>query len=137
MRLPNLAATALWATLVLGPSPATADPAAIQGVIGRQMEAFRADDFATAFTFAAPGIQRTFGGPERFGRMVREGYPMVWRPAEVDYLESYERGAAWLQDVLVTDPTGGEHRLRYTMVETPEGWRIAGVELLASADPAV
>ena len=46
---------------------------AIEAVISSQIQAFKSDDFATAFTFASPGIQRFFGGPERFGAMVRQG----------------------------------------------------------------
>ena len=57
-------------------------------MISEQIDALRADDFATAFTFASPGIQRMFGSPARFGAMVREGYPMVRRPRDVRFLEA-------------------------------------------------
>ena len=52
----------------------------IRGVIQSQLDAFLADDVNTAFTFAAPNIKRMFGSAENFGRMVQNGYPMVWRP---------------------------------------------------------
>ena len=55
---------------------------AIESVISKQIEAFRADDFATAFTFASPNIRSMFGTPDNFGVMVRRGYPMVWRPGQ-------------------------------------------------------
>ena len=50
---------------------------AIRQVISDQIAAFQADDFATAFTFASPGIRAIFGTPGRFGAMVRGGYPMI------------------------------------------------------------
>jgi hypothetical protein len=111
-----------------------ADEAAIQGVIDDQIADFRADDFAGAFDHASEGIRRMFGTPDRFGRMVREGYPMVWRPGSVEYLEARPEGPGWRQDVLVTDRDGRLHRLAYTMIETPEGWRIAGVRILPAPE---
>ncbi|WGH80040.1 DUF4864 domain-containing protein [Jannaschia ovalis] len=116
---------------------AQADEGAIQGVIDSQMEAFRADDFATAFTFAAPTIQGMFRTPDNFGMMVMQGYPMVWRPAEVEYLEAGPAGRGWEQEVLVTDAAGRLHKLLYTMVETAEGWKIAGVQLLTAPEVGV
>ena len=65
--------------------PAQAQSDDIEAVIGAQLEAFAADDFAKAFTFASPMIKGMFGTPERFGQMVRGGYPMVWRPSRVEF----------------------------------------------------
>ena len=121
--------------LMLLAGGAQADEAAIRGVIDDQLDAFRADDFASAFTFAAPNIRDIFRDPDTFGRMVREGYPMVWHPGRVQYLGTSEEGASWRQDVLITDEAGRLHTLAYTMIETPEGWKIAGVEILR--DPEV
>ena len=128
-RLFQLAA-ALWLALV---PMAQAQDAAIQGVIERQIEAFKADDFATAFTFASPAIKGIFGTPERFGQMVRQGYPMVHRPAEVRFLELREVAGQLWQRVMMTDAAGKAHFLDYQMIETPEGWQINGVQLLEAA----
>ena len=124
----------LIAAFILLGGMAQADEGAIRNVIESQIEAFRADDFDTAFTFAAPNIKGIFGTADNFGRMVRQGYPMVWQPGSVEYLDSIERGAAWTQDVLITDGFGRLHKLEYTMVETPEGWKIAGVQLLTAPE---
>ena len=102
-------------------------------VIGRQIEAFRLDDFETAFTFAHPSIRDIFRTPENFGRMVRQGYPMVWRPAEVDYLDQRSDGGRLMQDVRIVDAAGRVFVLRYSMIETPEGWKIGGVQILEQA----
>jgi hypothetical protein len=126
----------LLAAALLLPLPATADPGAIRGVIDGQIEAFRADDFASAFDFASPNIRRLFGDPGNFGRMVRGGYPMVWRPERLDYLPPEERAPGrWDQDVLIEDAAGALHALRYHMLETPEGWRIDGVTFLRTPQP--
>ena len=106
----------------------------IEGVISGQIEAFQADDFARAFTFASPSIQMIFRTPENFGRMVTGGYPMVWRPAEVEYLGMREERGAPVQRVQIVDAQGRVHMLDYYMIETPEGWKINGVELLKAED---
>lgn len=108
--------------------PARADDAARQ-VISDQMEAFQQDDFETAFTYASPMIQGIFGSSERFGQMVRNGYPMVWRPAEVEFLEAEPEGDALVQNVLIRDADGVYYELEYEMIQGPGGWKINGVQL--------
>ncbi|WP_299208506.1 DUF4864 domain-containing protein [uncultured Tateyamaria sp.] len=102
----------------------------IEGVISDQIEAFKADDFAQAFTFAAPSIRGIFRTPENFGRMVTQGYPMVWRPADVTYLDLREEAGGYIQTVRIEDADGVTHFLAYSMVETGDGWKISGVQLL-------
>jgi hypothetical protein len=124
------AAIALCLALA-GPLVAQETPgAAIRGVIQGQIDAFLKDDFATAFTFASPAIQGLFQTPDNFGVMVRNGYPMVWRPDAVEFGELREIAGALWQRVIVTDGAGRVHSLDYQMVPGPEGWRINGVQLL-------
>lgn len=127
------------ALAVLLAAPLRAEPAAeaVQGVISDQIEAFLADDVAGAFDFASPGIRGIFGTPERFGQMVRNGYPMVWRPGELRYLGIEGTGDRRRQVVEITDRAGQLHRLEYSMVQTDEGWRIDGVRLLPAPPPLV
>ena len=114
--------------------PAAAQEVPIQNTIQSQIEAFRADDFPRAFTFASPTIQQMFGTPETFGAMVRQGYPMVYRPAEVQMMDLREVAGALWQRVRITDQTGAGWYLDYMMVETAEGWRINAVQILPAPD---
>ncbi len=93
----GLGAASAWA------QDATAD---IRAVISDQIAAFRVDDVATAFGFASPSIRQMFGSPENFGQMVRSGYPMVWRPADVRFSALVERDGRKVQSVMVTDRAG-------------------------------
>jgi uncharacterized protein DUF4864 len=123
---------ALVLAALLGTAPAAPaeDPAAeIREVISQQIEAMRVDDFATAFTFASPEIQRMFGSPARFGQMVRQGYPMVRRPRDVRFLDAVTRDGGTVQGVLITDDAGVLHVLDYEMVPLVDGWRIGGVRI--------
>jgi hypothetical protein len=106
--------------------------AGIESTIQSQIEAFQVDDFATAFTFASPNIKRLFGSPDRFGGMVKNGYPMVHRPSDVQFLELRRQGPLIFQKVLLRDANGAPHVLEYNMIETDQGWQIDGVQLLAA-----
>ena len=106
----------------------------IEATIDRQLQAFSVDDFETAFTFASPTLQRLFQTPGNFQRMVVQGYPMVWRFQSVDFLELRERSGALWQRVRIVDAQGVTHILDYRMLETSEGWRINGVQILDSTD---
>ncbi|EEE37034.1 hypothetical protein RKLH11_869 [Rhodobacteraceae bacterium KLH11] len=117
-------------------SGACAQNAEIEANISAQIQAFRADDFATAFTFASPNIQRLFGDPDNFGAMVRNGYPMVWRPAEVRFLELRDVAGNLWQKVMITDGEGRVHLLDYQMIQQEGRWKINGVQLLGNSDPA-
>lgn len=116
--------------LALWVRPAAAEDVAVQGVISAQIEAFKADDFVRAFEFASPTIQDVFRTPENFGAMVKNGYPMVWRPVELRYLEARVIAGQLWQKVLVKDAAGEHFLLDYRMINTAEGWRIDAVQLL-------
>ncbi len=102
---------------------------AIEGVIRGQIEAFRSDDFAAAFEYASPVIRQIFGDSDRFGVMVREGFPMVWRPGIVTFLELREEGGGQVQRVMIRDQAGALHILQYQMIQAGDGWQINGVHL--------
>ncbi|MFD2740534.1 DUF4864 domain-containing protein [Sulfitobacter aestuarii] len=116
---------------------AAAQEGPIEDVIRRQIEAFKADDFATAFEFASPRLQSLFGTPQNFGRMVTEGYPMVWRPAELRFLQLREGDGGFQQLVQIIDAEGRVHLLAYTMEQGADGWRIAAVRILPRPGVAV
>ncbi|MCE8544930.1 DUF4864 domain-containing protein [Ruegeria pomeroyi] len=118
-----------------GPAQAQSDE--IEAVINDQIKAFLADDFARAFTFASPTIRNIFGTPEKFGAMVRNGYPMVWRPAGIRYLGLEARGGDLWQLVQVTDQQGRAHLLAYQMVNLESGWKINAVQVLETPPPSV
>ncbi|MEP1587209.1 MAG: DUF4864 domain-containing protein [Tateyamaria sp.] len=115
-------------------SAAWAQSTEVESTINSQIEAFQADNFTQAFEFASPAIQGIFGTPQNFGRMVTQGFPMVWRPADVTYLDLCEINGTLHQKVQITDADGRVHLLDYRMIETDTGWKINGVQLLESAD---
>lgn len=128
---------ALTLVAALAATPVDANPEAVRDTIRSQIDAFLADDIDTAFTFASPKIQGIFGTPENFGAMVRGGYPMVWRPADVRFLDLRDEGGFLWQNILVTDGNGQRHVLEYQMIRLESGWKINGVRYLKAASPSV
>ena len=111
------------------------DQGAIQGVIQSQLAAFQRDDGVEAFSYASPSIRARFQTVENFMNMVRNGYPAVYRPREVEMLELKVRGSTVQQEVLFVGPDGGVVKAVYTMEKQEDGtWRISGVYLLALDD---
>lgn len=128
--------------LILALSPAIAQEPQprnpeIEAVIGDQLDAFEAQDVDRAFSHASPTIRGMFGSPEVFGLMVRRGYPMVWQPGEVTYLDLAEIGGALWQRVEIIDRAGQRHYLGYQMIPGESGWKIGGVQLLEAPDISV
>ena len=113
---------------------ASAQEITIEDVITAQIEAFRQDDVETAFTFASPKIRQLFGSPEHFGKMVRDGYPMVWRPADVSFLRQKMEGGIVYQEMRFFDAAGTGHSFVYEMVQVSGSWKIDGVYQLKSDD---
>lgn len=130
---------ALWLLLgVAAPSWAEnlskADQAAIQGVIARQIEAFRQDDGGTAFGFASPAIQDQFGNPDRFLDMVRRAYPSVHRPRVFDFTGLLTGDGTVVQQVQLIGPNGEAELALYSMERDAAGlWRVSGCVLVRSA----
>lgn len=115
---------------------AKADEAALRAVISSQIEAFLAEDVDRAYSFASPFIQRKFGTPETFGTMVREGYPMVWRPSDVTFLDAEVVAGKLWQSVMARGPAGKAWIVDYEMVELEDGWKINGVQVRAAPEVA-
>jgi len=116
--------------LVIMSLPVKAQDVDIQRVISGQINAFLADDFETAFGFAAPNIVRLFGTADRFATMVQRGYPMVHRPASFRFSKLSDDTGEWLQKVELKDELGRFFIADYVMEQTEIGWKIKGVSVL-------
>jgi hypothetical protein len=125
-----------FAVLLSGVSAANSGVSAsdmneIRGVIHRQIDAFRRDDAPGAFALVSPGVQQTFGTPERFLDTVRTAYRAVYRPSAVSFLELVVMGGDVVQPIQVTDHTGIVWVAYYAMQRQKDGsWRTNGCHLV-------
>lgn len=103
-----------------------ADARAVRKVIEAQLAAFADDDAERAFSFAAPSIRESFGSADKFMTMVRKGYPVVYRPTSVRFLEPVLDGGTLLQRVRMTDDIGVPWMVVYSLErQDDKSWRIA------------
>ena len=72
----------------------------VRNTISSQIEAFKENNIEKAYTFAAPNIQAQFSSPEVFGSMVKNGYPIIWRPKSFTFTKFQELGNKFIQRVL-------------------------------------
>jgi hypothetical protein len=104
-------------TLAVTPSRAD-DGAAVRSIIDQQIAAFRRDDGATAYSFAAPSIRQIFPSPDVFMSMVRSGYQPVYRPQSVTYGRLRE------------GPDGEPYVALYSLAKQADGtWKITGCRI--------
>ncbi len=102
-------------------------------MILRQLAAFRAGDYRTAYTFASKQIQAVFD-LAAFEHMVRTGYPQIAQSvsAWVTETETLPNGAVHIF-LRIRGADGVFIVARYEMVHEEPGWRINGVA--ARRDP--
>ena len=106
----------------------------IQNTISNQLEAFASDDFTEAFTHASPGIKDIFGSVDNFSRMVKKGYPMVWRYNNFQFLKLEETPQGYSQIVRITDKKDELFLLKYFMKNISGIWKISGVTIIKASD---
>ena len=124
-----------WARAEEPVQAAPADQAAIINVIKSQLAAFQRDDSVEAFSYAAPVIRQRFGDHETFMTMVKTGYRVVYRPLDVEFLDSRVGNGVTGQAVRFYDFDGGTTIAIYTMERQADGsWRISGVYLVPTEE---
>ena len=130
----NVLMYALGASLLVTPARAevSAESAlAVRTTVQAQLAAFAADDAEQAFAYATLTIQNMFQTPTNFLAMVRQAYPMVYRPAKLLFLTPGEMEAAVMQPVQMTDASGQSRLAMYTLMRQSDGrWLTNGCVLV-------
>jgi hypothetical protein len=105
---------------------ARSDPKTAAVPVMKQLEAFRRDDFDTAFTFASGAIRAQFDRPS-FETMVRRGYPEIARSAfaAVVKTELPSEGVAYVT-VKIRGANGQSVEALYELT-WEDDWKISGV----------
>ena len=99
----------------------------VRDTISSQIDAFKQNDINKAYTFAAPNIQAQFPSPEVFGLMVRNGYPVIWRPKSFKFTKFKDLGDRIIQRVLFQSYQGSLETYDYILEKYADLWKIAGV----------
>jgi hypothetical protein len=131
-----LAALVLWSAPLRAEALSAEDKAQFQSIITGQIEAFRAENGAKAYSYAAPMIRQIFPTPEQFMNMVRQGYQPVYRPQSFEFGEAgFSASGRPIQRVTVVGPDGLTYEAIYTMQRQPDGsWQINGCAIVRAPD---
>ncbi|WP_269929428.1 DUF4864 domain-containing protein [Aminobacter sp. HY435] len=107
---------------------------AAQSSISGQLHAFRADDNATAYSYAAPNVKRIFPTLDTFMGMVSGAYKPVHKPQSFSFGKFQEMSPnSIVQQVIIVGADGKDYEALYTLELQPDGvWRITGVSLRAA-----
>ena len=106
---------------------------AVRHTISSQIDAFIDKDVKKAYTFAAPNIQAQFPSPDIFGLMVRNGYPVIWKPKSYKFTTFKDLGNRCIQRVLFQSYNGSLESYDYILEKNGSLWKIAGVLTIKSA----
>ena len=130
----------LLAALLIGlatPARAADDVANAQNIIRSQVEALGRDDAATAYSYAAPGIQGMFPQADIFLYMVQQRYAAVYRHKSFEFGESRVSDGKVAQRVHIVDADGMPWEALYTLEQQPDGSvKISGCVLLKAGQGA-
>jgi ABC-type transport system substrate-binding protein len=133
-----LMAVLLWAGLTapgLAETRNETDSLEFRRIISSQLNAFKAGDGHTAYNLTAPNIKALFPSPETFMRVMRQGYPQVYRPKSYRFLRSVA-GAHdnAMQQVQFVGPDEQIYSAFYALEKQDDGsWRIAGCLIVMEA----
>jgi Domain of unknown function (DUF4864) len=113
------------------PACAGDDVATAQAIIRSQVEALGRDDAATAYSYAAPGIQGMFPQADIFLTMVQQRYAPVYRHKSFEFGDSAVSDGKVAQRVHIVDADGVPWEALYTLEQEPDGSvKISGCVLL-------
>ena len=111
------------------PPPA---PHAIFAVVNQQLSAFRAADYASAYSYAANGMQQKFTLPQ-FELMVRRNYAHLAEASRVEFGQvQVGRGTAIVQEFFFT-PEGSVRTVIYSLTAEGDVWKISDVQEIGSS----
>ncbi len=103
------------------------DEQAVQTVVQSQLAAFAKDDADKAFSYAAPELRKNIGSSSAFMAMVKNSYPVVYRPASVAFLKPESSGDDVIQRVQMLDASGASWLAVYSLQrQKDKTWRISG-----------
>jgi hypothetical protein len=111
------------------PPPA---PHQLFAVVERQVAAFRAADYPSAYRQAASGVQQEFTAPQ-YEAMIRREYGNLSDAQRIEFGFVKVNGAAALLQVFFHGANGSVRSLLFSLVAEGDSWKINGVQPMPGA----
>ena len=127
-----LASIVLSSALISSAVAQSSENQQFQTIIKGQLEAFKSDNGAEAYSYASPLVQRIFPNAEVFMTMVQNGYPPVYHNSGYQFgALSHDALGRPVQEVTITGLDGERYVAAYALEQEADGsWKIAGCTLL-------
>ncbi|HSH39752.1 MAG TPA: DUF4864 domain-containing protein [Chthoniobacterales bacterium] len=107
-------------------------PHALFAVVNDQLTAFRAADYASAYSYAANGMQQKFTLPQ-FERMVRRNYAHMAEARRVEFGSVRVDGLTATVQVFFFKCDGSMRTFIYSLTAERDVWKISGVDEVESS----
>jgi len=109
------------------PALTTADHTAIRGVIQKQIDALKGDDFAGAYAVVSPSFKALYPTVDAFSRLIRTRYMQLIKPKTVVFGTVTQTAQGPVQRVFLTAADGKPYVANYSMQrQADDSWLIAG-----------
>jgi len=103
----------------------------LRRVIESQLAAFRQDDYARAYHFAASSLKTQVSLPA-FERLVRTSYPVIAKSSAVQFGVILDNGGEAMVNASIVGESGGIRHYQYILERERSGWKIMGVNEVKS-----
>src|SRR3954464_4482266 len=123
----SLCSVALYVTHRVRERTPLPAPRELFAVVNHQIEAFRADDFRSAYRWAATGVQHKFTLPQ-FEMMIRRDYGEMANGRGVEFGAVKAEGDTALVQVFFFAEGGSVRVFLYSLIAEDGTWKIGGVE---------
>lgn len=106
------------------PPPA---PQELFAVVEKQLAAFRAADYSSAYRQAASGVQQKFTAPQ-YEAMIRRDYGDISDAQRIEFGFAKVSGATAVVQVFVREANGSVRAFLYSLIAEGDSWKINGVQ---------
>ena len=128
----SLCASAVFVTYCMRANVPPPAPHELFAVVEKQLMAFRAADYPSAYRQAASGVQQKFTVPQ-FEAMIRRDYADMTSPQRIEFGFVKVEGSTALVQVFFRSPHGSVRSLLYSLIVEADSWKISGVQEMQAA----
>lgn len=130
----SLCGAAVFVTDYIHRQVAPPAPHELFAVVEKQLAAFRAADYPSAYRQAASELQQKFTVPQ-FEAMIRRDYAEMTNAQRIEFGFVKVTGSAAVMQVYFVDESGLAHSVLYSLVAEGDSWKIDGTLPMQSAPP--
>jgi hypothetical protein len=128
----SLCASAIIVTHHVRLQPPQPAPHELFSVVEKQLAAFRASDYSSAYQYASSEVQQKFTMPQ-FEAMSRREYGDVVNAQSIEFGRVKVSGLVAVVQVFVCHPSGLMRSFVYSLTAEGDSWKINGVRQTRSA----